>query len=52
MFLLEQIDNPEPAPLYDYDETGVVLKGKTIPSTDTHYHPQAQSMLISYPFDF
>ncbi|OQE39289.1 hypothetical protein PENCOP_c007G00019 [Penicillium coprophilum] len=26
MFLLEQIDNPEPAPLYDYDETGVVLK--------------------------
>ncbi|CAI7659493.1 hypothetical protein PCG10_005725 [Penicillium crustosum] len=28
MFLLEQIDNPEPAPLYDYDETGVVLKGE------------------------
>jgi hypothetical protein len=27
-FLLEKIDNPEPAPYYDYDETGVVLKGK------------------------
>ncbi|KAK3322789.1 ethanolamine utilization protein [Apodospora peruviana] len=27
-FLLEQIDNRDPAPKYDYDETGVVLKGE------------------------
>ncbi len=27
-FLLEKIDNPAPAPYYDYDESGVVLKGK------------------------
>jgi len=29
-FLLEKIDNPGPAPFYDYDETGVVLKGKQL----------------------
>lgn len=27
-FLLEKIDTREPAPKYDYDESGVVLKGK------------------------
>lgn len=27
-FLLEKIDTLEPAPKYDYDESGVVLKGK------------------------
>lgn len=27
MFLLEQIGNPSPAPPYDYDESGIVLKG-------------------------
>ncbi|CAK7199358.1 hypothetical protein SEUCBS139899_002036 [Sporothrix eucalyptigena] len=28
MFLLEFSDKPEPAPKYDYDESGVVLKGE------------------------
>ncbi|KAH8894018.1 ethanolamine utilization protein [Thozetella sp. PMI_491] len=28
MFLLEYSDAPEPAPFYEYDETGVVLKGE------------------------
>lgn len=28
MFLLEKMENPGPAPPYDYDESGVVLKGQ------------------------
>jgi hypothetical protein len=28
MFLLEYADKPQPAPHYDYDESGVVVKGK------------------------
>ncbi|KAJ5788312.1 Ethanolamine utilization EutQ [Penicillium paradoxum] len=28
MFLLEQTDKPEPAPLYECDETGVVMRGE------------------------
>ncbi|VUC29091.1 unnamed protein product [Clonostachys rosea] len=28
MFFLEHLDDNEPAPKYDYDETGVVLKGE------------------------
>ena len=27
MFLLEHTENDEPAPKYDYDETGIVIKG-------------------------
>ncbi|CAK7202165.1 hypothetical protein SEUCBS139899_004885 [Sporothrix eucalyptigena] len=28
MFFLEYTDTPEPAPKYDYDESGVVIKGE------------------------
>lgn len=27
MFLLEPTDKPEPAPTYNYDESGVVIRG-------------------------
>lgn len=30
MFFLDVLENPDPAPKYDYDETGVVLKGEWI----------------------
>ncbi|KAF2994097.1 hypothetical protein E8E14_001644 [Neopestalotiopsis sp. 37M] len=30
MFLLEFSANPEPAPLYDHDETGIVVRGEMI----------------------
>jgi hypothetical protein len=29
MFLLEKMENPGPAPPYDYDETGIVVKGQS-----------------------
>lgn len=29
MFLLEFSANPEPAPLYDHDETGIVVRGES-----------------------
>lgn len=34
MFLLEYTDKPEPAPFYDYDETGVVIRGNIFQYTN------------------
>ncbi|EJP66828.1 hypothetical protein NHJ13051_002876 [Beauveria bassiana] len=28
LFLLEKLENPDPAPKYEYDESGIVVKGE------------------------
>ncbi|KAI1083685.1 ethanolamine utilization protein [Whalleya microplaca] len=44
-FLLEYAAVPEPAPKYDYDETGVVLKG------ELHILDEAGNKAILFPGD-
>lgn len=42
MFFLDALENSEPAPKYDYDETGVVIKG----TSDASRNSQPRSLML------
>ncbi|TQV95287.1 ethanolamine utilization protein (EutQ) [Cordyceps javanica] len=60
LFLLEKVENPEPAPTYTYDESGIVVKGelhvedekgnsaKLLPG-DTFFIHRGSTILFSTP---